>query len=86
MKETWLAGGSDADAVNAMITGGTYTDFVNGGDAMKLLVDAGALVAWDDYLDSGKYPNLKAMYTDAEWDKFRQDDGHIYWANVFQNH
>lgn len=32
-----------------------------------------------------KYPNIKEMYTDAEWDKFRMDDGHIYWANVFQN-
>ena len=85
-KESWLAGQSDADAVNAMISSGTYTDFVNGGDSMGLLVDADALVAWDDYLESGKYPNLKAMYTDAEWDKFRQKDGKIYWANVFQNH
>ena len=42
------------------------------------------LVAWDDYL--AKYPNLKEMYTEEEWDKFRQDDGKIYWANVFGNH
>ena len=26
------------------------------------------------------------MYSDEEWEKFRQDDGHIYWINVFQNH
>ena len=25
------------------------------------------------------------MYTDEEWDNFRQADGKIYWANVFQN-
>ena len=85
-KESWLAGQTDAEAVNSMISSGTFTDFVNGGDSMKALVDAGALVAWDEYLESGKYPNLEAMYTKAEWDKFRQEDGKIYWANVFQNH
>lgn len=47
------------------------------------LYDAGVLVPWDDYLE--KYPNLKEMYTDKEWDNFRQEDGKIYWANVFQN-
>ena len=47
------------------------------------LYDAGVLVPWDDYLE--KYPNLKEMYTDKEWDNFRQEDGKIYWANVFQH-
>ena len=28
---------------------------------------------------------LSRYYTPAEWDQFRQDDGHIYWCNVFQN-
>lgn len=83
VKETWLTGQTDAEAVGTIIAGGEYPDFINGGEAMKALYDAGALVAWDDYLD--QYPNLKEMYTDAEWDKFRQDDGKIYWANVFQN-
>ncbi len=41
------------------------------------------MVAWDDYID--KYPNIKEYYSDEEWDKFRQDDGHIYWMNQFQN-
>ena len=31
----------------------------------------------DDYIE--KYPNIKEMYSDAEWEKFRQEDGHIYW-------
>ncbi len=83
VKETWLTGQTDAEAVGTIIAGGEYPDFINGGEAMKSLYDAGALVAWDDYLE--KYPNLKEMYSDEEWDKFRQDDGHIYWANVFQN-
>ena len=83
LKETWLTGQTDAEAIGTIIAGGEYPDFINGGDAMMSLYDAGVLVPWDDYLE--KYPNLKEMYTDEEWDKFRQDDGKIYWANVFQN-
>lgn len=41
------------------------------------------MVAWDDYLE--KHPKLKEMYSDEEWDRFRQEDGKIYWANIFQN-
>lgn len=83
-KETWLTGQTAAEAVGTIIAGGDYPDFMDGGDGQQQLYDAGALVAWDDYLE--KYPNLKEMYTDEEWESFRQDDGHIYWANVFQNH
>jgi len=83
VKETWLTGQTAAEAVGTIIAGGDYPDFIDGGDAMKALYDEGVLVAWDDYLD--KYPNLKEMYSDKEWDSFRQDDGKIYWANVFQN-
>lgn len=83
VKETWLTGQTAAEAVGTIITSGEYPDFIDGGDGMMQLYDEGALVAWDDYLD--KYPNLKEMYSDAEWESFRQDDGHIYWANIFQN-
>lgn len=83
LKETWLTGQTDAEAIGTIIAGGEYPDFINGGDAMMSLYDAGVLVPWDDYLE--KYPNLKELYTDEEWDSFRQDDGKIYWANVFQN-
>lgn len=82
-KEVWLTGQTDAEAIGTIIASGEYPDFINGIDAMMQLYDAGALVAWDEYIE--KYPNIKEMYTDEEWDKFRQDDGHIYWANVFQN-
>ncbi len=84
VKETWLTGQTDAEAIGTIIAGDDYPDFINGGEAMKALYDEGALVAWDDYLD--KYPNLKEMFSDEEWDSFRQEDGKIYWANVFQNH
>lgn len=83
VKETWLTGQTASEAVGTIIASGDYPDFIDGGDGMKALYDEGALVAWDDYLD--KYPNLKEMYSDEEWDSFRQDDGKIYWANVFQN-
>ncbi len=83
VKETWLTGQTAAEAVGTIIASGDLPDFIDGGDGMMALYDEGALVAWDDYLE--QYPNLKEMYTDEEWDMFRQDDGHIYWANVFQN-
>ena len=81
VKETWLTGQTDAEAIGTIIAGGEYPDFINGGEAMAQLYDAGALVAWDEYIE--KYPNIKNYYTDAEWEKFRQEDGHIYWANCF---
>ena len=83
VKETWLTGQTDAEAIGTIIAGGDLPDYINGGDAMMTLYDNDCLVAWDDYLDD--YPNLKAFYTDEEWDKFRMDDGKIYWMNVFGN-
>ena len=83
VKETWLTGQSASEAVGSIIASQDYPDFIDGGDGMMALYDEGILVPWDEYLE--KYPNLKEMYSDAEWNSFRQEDGHIYWANVFQN-
>lgn len=83
VKETWLTGQTAAEAVGTIIAGGDYPDLIDGGDGMMALYEAGALVAMDEYIE--KYPNIKEMYSDAEWDMFRQEDGHIYWINVFQN-
>ena len=83
VKEAWLTGQTAAEAVGTIIAGGEYPDFIDGGDGQMALYDAGALVAWDDYLE--KHPKLKEMYSDEEWDRFRQEDGKIYWANIFQN-
>ncbi len=85
VKETWLTGQSAAEAVGSIIASNDYPDFIDGGDGMMALYNEGVLVPWDEYLESGKYPNLKEMYSDKEWESFRQADGHIYWANVFQN-
>lgn len=77
VKETWLTGQTAQEAVGTMIAGGEYPDFIDGSDGQIQLYEAGALVALDDYLD--KYPNIKEFYSDAEWDKVRQEDGKIYW-------
>ena len=50
-KETWLTGQTAEEAVGTMIAGGEYPDFIDGGDGMAQLYDAGALVALDDYID-----------------------------------
>ena len=85
VKETWLTGQTVAEAIGTIIASGTYPDLIDGGDGCLDLYNEGVLVPWDEYLESGKYPNLTNYYTPAEWDQFRQDDGHIYWCNVFQN-
>ena len=83
VKETWLTGQTAEEAVGTLIAGGEYPDFIDGGDGMMQLYEAGALVPLDDYIDN--YPNIKAYYTEQEWDSLRQEDGHIYWMNQFQN-
>ena len=81
VKETWLTGQTPEEAVGTMIAGGEYPDFIEGANGQMQLYDADALVALDDYLDS--YPNIKNLFTDLEWEKLRQDDGHIYWIPQF---
>ena len=84
VKETWLKDGQDGkEVVNSMISSGNLPDYIDAGEKTVELYQKGKLVAWDPYL--AKYPNLKEMYTDEEWDMFRQKDGKIYWANVFNN-
>ncbi len=83
VKETWLTGQTAAEATGTLIAGGDYPDFIDSDD-MSMLVDADALVPLDDYID--KYPEFKeTWFTEEEWEKFRQPDGHIYWINPFGN-
>ncbi len=77
VKETWLTGQTDKEAVGTLIAGGEYPDFIEGGGGTSQLYEAKALVALDEYIE--KYPNIKALYSEQDWDKLRQDDGHIYW-------
>lgn len=84
-KETWLTGQTASEAIGTMIAGGEYPDFIDGSDGTAALYDAGALIALDEYLESGDYPNLSAFWSEEEWDKVRQSDGHIYWIPQFGN-
>ena len=83
VKETWLTNQEAGEAIGAMMASGDIPDFIDAGNKFTDMYAAGLLVAWDPYLE--QYPNLKEMYTDAEWDQFRMADGKIYWANVFNN-
>ncbi|MBO7449541.1 MAG: sugar ABC transporter substrate-binding protein [Clostridiales bacterium] len=85
VKEEFLNNGRTlGEEVGAMIASGQLPDYIDAGDANVTFYENDLLVCWDPYLEM--YPNLKALYTDEEWDKFRMSDGHIYWANVFGNH
>ena len=57
---------------------GNMPDFLYMSEAHKFY-ENDLLVAWDPYLK--KYPELKALHSDEEWDRLRQSDGHIYWAD-----
>ena len=81
VKETWLTGQTDKEAIGTFIAGGEYPDFIEGGSGTPQLIDAGALVALDDYIE--KYPNIKALFSEEDWDKLRQADGHIYFIPQF---
>ena len=83
IKETWNANQNAAEAVGTLIASQDLPDFIDGGDGSKQLAEANCLIAWDDYLAKPEYKNLKEMFTDKQWELFRQADGHIYWANVF---
>ena len=83
VKETWLTGQTAEEATGTLIAGGEYPDFLDTDD-MSQLVDAGALIPLDDYID--QYPEFRdTWFTPEEWEKFRQPDGHIYWINPFGN-
>ena len=81
--ESWLTGQVAQEAIGSIIASGNLPDFIDGAEHNVDLYENNCLIAWDDYLEL--YPDLKALYTDEEWDRFRMPDGHIYWANVFDN-
>lgn len=81
-KETWLTGQSAKEAIGTLIAGGEYPDFVDGSDATRSLVDAGAFIQLDNYID--KYPNIKKYFTEEQWDAIKNaNGGHIYYLPQF---
>ncbi len=83
IKETWLTGQTASEATGTLIASDLYPDLIDS-DNMGDLVAADALIALDDLID--KYPEFRdTWFTKEEWDKFRQEDGKIYWINPFGN-
>lgn len=81
--ETWLTGQTPKERIGVMVAGGEYPDFIDGGDGTQSLVDAGALIPLDEYIESGKYPNITNYLTKGEWNRCRQADGKIYYIPQF---
>ncbi|MBH1942234.1 sugar ABC transporter substrate-binding protein [Mobilitalea sibirica] len=75
-KMTWLTGQTADERIGVMIAGGDYPDFITGATGTPALIDAGALIAIDEYWDD--YPNIKNYLSEEDWNKVRHEDGHIY--------
>jgi putative aldouronate transport system substrate-binding protein len=75
-KITWLTGQSADERIGVMIAGGDYPDFITGATGTAALLEAGALIPIDEYWDD--YPNIKNYLSEADWNKVRAEDGHIY--------
>ena len=75
-KETWLTGQTAEEAIGVMVAAEDYPDFIEASDGYQIMVDAGALIAIDEYWDA--YPNIKNYLSEAEWNMCRKEDGHIY--------
>lgn len=76
--EYWLNGQTADEAIASYIASGEYPDFIS---ANVTLYEAGALIPLDEYWED--YPNIRGYMSDVDWDKFRQEDGHIYWMPQF---
>lgn len=77
----WLGGQTPEEKIEAMVQTGEYPDFINGADASSMLIEAGALVPLEDYLED--YPDLYHYLTPRQWESLRKEDGHIYYIPPF---
>lgn len=84
VEQEYITGQTLDEAVGVMLASGQFPDFIDAGAYSEDLYENDVLISWDSYIDM--YPNIRELYTDEEWDQFRMDDGHVYWANVFENH
>lgn len=75
-KVTWLTGQTADERIGVMIASGEYPDLVTAATGTPAMIEAGALVAIDEYWDA--YPNIKNYLSEADWNKVRDKDGHIY--------
>lgn len=77
----WLTGQTASESVTSMIQRGEYPDFINGSDATDQLIQAGALVPLEGYLDD--YPYLKEYLNESRRTALYRSDGHIYYIPPF---
>lgn len=77
----WLGGQTPEEKIDSMIQQDEYPDFINGADASNKLIEAGALIPLDDYLED--YPDLYHFLTPKQWESMRKEDGHIYYIPPF---
>lgn len=74
--QTYLTGQTLAEAVGMMIASGEYPDFIVGDTSTPQLIEAGALVPFDEYWDD--YPVIKNFWADWQYEYMKAEDGHIY--------
>ena len=81
--EEWMKDQADVDKIfSDMMISRKYPDFMSpDGPNCQRLIKEGAFIPLDNYWDN--YPNLKSLYSDAEWETLRADDGHIYYIPLF---
>ena len=83
LNEEWIEDQADLDKVfSDMMISGKYPDFISP-DAVNCqrLIKENAFIPLDNYWDD--YPAIKSLYTDAQWDIVRSEDGHIYYIPLF---
>lgn len=80
-KVTWLTAQTADERIGVMIAGGDFPDLITGSTGTPSLIEAGVLVAIDEYWDN--YPNIKNFLSDSDWNKVRDADGHIYMIPQF---
>ncbi len=70
-----------SQAWTTMLVGKTLPDIIhNTEDKLIELAKMGGLIPLEEYIESGKYPNIKKFFEDCPEARFRGsgDDGHIY--------
>ncbi len=64
------------EKIRSLIASDEYPDFIDGSSATDLLIEAGALVPLEDYIN--RYPRIKNYLSKEQWESLRKSDGHIY--------
>lgn len=83
-EEEWLQPGDSLEnIIENMILNEEYPDFLYPDRMYEKCYTAGALAPIDEYWDG--CDNLKKYFTDAQWDRLREDDGHIYKIPIFSS-